>query len=44
MKKYKKPELDVELFDVEDVITASGDTTNADDIGEINTTIDQTDI
>lgn len=44
MKKYERPELDVELFDVEDVITASGDATTADDVGEVNTTIDQTDI
>lgn len=43
MKKYERPELDVELFDVEDVITASG-TTSDDNAGDPNPTMDQTDI
>ncbi len=42
-KKYEKPELDVELFDVDDVITASGATTE-EATGDPVTTPDQADI
>ncbi|HZJ78701.1 MAG TPA: hypothetical protein VFD52_07895 [Clostridia bacterium] len=36
-KKYEKPVLDIELFDVEDIITASGDPTDGGDVGETPT-------
>lgn len=44
MKKYERPELDVELFDVEDVITASGEPTTIPDAGEEPSTLESDDL
>lgn len=34
MKKYEAPQIEIDMFQIEDVITASGDTWNSDDAGE----------